>query len=317
MIWITITVLIMSVTLSHTDDFCYDNHHCDPYAWGDWFQSCHPILEAHHSPINLDHSMSRNDSLDALLLDGFNASHTGHWKLKNNGHSIVLEVGNGMSVSGGGLPGLYHTTQLHFHWGSLISNGSEHTVDQHRYPMEMHIVNVKSSHPNLTSALADPTGLAVLGFFIDVNYIDNVHFGQISQLLSSVAYKGEMASVKPFPLISLLPENSLSKYYRYHGSLTTPPCSQAVLWTMYEVPIYVSWSQFKQFATRIFSTEKDEEHVTHLHDNFRHIHPIFSRRIYASKDAKLLSASTTHLYIPVLAVLLLQPTLTVVLIYGL
>lgn len=35
----------------------------------------------------------------------------------------------------------------------------------------------------------------------------------------------------------------MSQYYRYHGSLTTPPCSQAVVWTLYEVPIYISWSQ--------------------------------------------------------------------------
>lgn len=83
----------------------------------------------------------------------------------------------------------------------------------------MHIVNMKSIYPNLTAALDDPTGLAVLGFFIDVSlfnlylivkrvqvfsykntswllsflqvaYADNVHFGHISQKLSSVAYKG-------------------------------------------------------------------------------------------------------------------------------
>lgn len=33
----------------------------------------------------------------------------------------------------------------------------------------MHIVNMKAIHPNLTAALDDPTGLAVLGFFIDVS----------------------------------------------------------------------------------------------------------------------------------------------------
>lgn len=33
----------------------------------------------------------------------------------------------------------------------------------------MHIVNMKAVHPNLTAALADPTGLAVLGIFIDVS----------------------------------------------------------------------------------------------------------------------------------------------------
>lgn len=43
-----------------------------------------------------------------------------------------------------------------------------------------------------------------------------------------------------FPLASLLPSASgLSRYYRYSGSLTTPGCEPAVLWTVFEdaVPI--------------------------------------------------------------------------------
>ena len=51
--------------------------------------------------------------------------------------SVVLQVGGGMAVSGGGLPDVYHTIQLHFHWGGPATNGSEHTVDRRRYPMEV------------------------------------------------------------------------------------------------------------------------------------------------------------------------------------
>ena len=50
---------------------------------------------------------------------------------------VMLQVGSGMSVSGGGLPDVYHTIQLHFHWGGPATNGSEHTVDRRRYPMEV------------------------------------------------------------------------------------------------------------------------------------------------------------------------------------
>ncbi len=46
--------------------------------------------------------------------------------------------------------------------------------------------------------------------------------------------------------MNLLPQNNLTQYYRYHGSLTTPPCSQVVLWTVYEVPIYISWAQVRR-----------------------------------------------------------------------
>lgn len=107
--------------------------------------------------------MTRNESLGSLHLEGFDVIQTGHWTLLNDGHSgkystvtlmdvytvtvwvithfrllsVVLQVGGGMSVSGGGLPDVYHTIQLHFHWGGLASNGSEHTVDGRRYPMEV------------------------------------------------------------------------------------------------------------------------------------------------------------------------------------
>ncbi|XP_033979248.1 carbonic anhydrase 15 [Trematomus bernacchii] len=255
------------------------------------YPSCHPLLEELHSPINLDHQMTRNQSLEYLHLEGFDEIQTGHWTLKNDGHSVVMEVGSGMSVSGGGLPDVYHTVQLHFHWGGPASNGSEHTVDGRRYPMEMHIVNMKSIHPNLTVALDDPTGLAVLGFFIDVVYADNVHFGLISQKLSSVAYKGQTTKIKPFPLMNLLPKHNMSQYYRYYGSLTTPPCSQVVVWTLYEVPVYISWSQLAQFTSQIFSTEEDAEQVTPLQRNFRHIHSTFGRKVSVSKDAKLLAGT--------------------------
>ncbi|KAF3702063.1 Carbonic anhydrase 12 [Channa argus] len=220
------------------------------------FPSCHPLLEEHHSPINLDHKMIKDNSLGSLHLEGFNVTQAGYWTLKNDGHSVVLQFGSGMSVSGGGLPDVYHTIQLHFHWGDPATNGSEHTVHRRRYPME-------------------------------VVYADHVHFGHISQKLSSVAYKGQTTKVKPFPLMSLLPKHNMSQYYRYYGSLTTPPCSQAVVWTLYEVPIYISWSQLAQFTSQIFSTEEDAAQVTPLQNNFRHIHPTFRRIVLASKDAKL------------------------------
>lgn len=60
----------------------------------------------------------------------------GFW-VKNVGFPVILQVGSGMSVSGGGLPDVYHTVQLHFHWGGPATNGSEHTVDRRRYPMEV------------------------------------------------------------------------------------------------------------------------------------------------------------------------------------
>ncbi|XP_063067132.1 carbonic anhydrase 15 [Engraulis encrasicolus] len=262
------------------------------YAWGDNYPACHPLLEAHHSPINLDYEVTRDEELEQLELEGFDLVQKGQWKLRNDGHSVILDVGRGMTVSGGGLPGTYITQQLHFHWGSLANNGSEHTIHTHRFPMEMHIVNMKSNHPNMSSAMEDPSGLAVLAVFIDVTddgkYMENTNFIPIIKALSSVAHKGQSTNVRPFALANLLPLEHLALYYRYHGSLTTPPCSQVVEWTIYEVPVEISWSQYEQFASQLFSTEEEDDQDVLLQNNFRHVHPTFSRVVYASREAQLL-----------------------------
>ncbi|XP_018607177.1 carbonic anhydrase 15 [Scleropages formosus] len=303
--------LIMFAATSLAVDYCYDQYYCSPYSWGDAYPSCHPIVGAHHSPINLDGNMARNDSLGGVHLEGFQGVHAGEWRLKNNGHSVVLELGGGMAVMGGGLPGTYQTLQLHFHWGSSTTNGSEHTLDSRRYPMEMHIVSRKSIHHNLTSALHDPSGLAVLGVFIDVTGLDNDNFTVISSLIPSIAYKGKTVTVKPFPLLNLLPAQNLSQFYRYHGSLTTPPCSQAVMWTVFEVPIYVSQQQINAFTSGIYQSEEGAN-KTLLQRNFRHIHETFSREVLASRDATLIPvsavASARSALALVLFALLLLPT---------
>ena len=40
-------------------------------------------------------------------------------------------------VTGGGLEGQYNFAQFHFHWGSVHTIGSEHTVSEESYPMEV------------------------------------------------------------------------------------------------------------------------------------------------------------------------------------
>ena len=54
--------------------------------------------------------------------------------------SLSLEPGN--QIQGLGLPSVYEAYQLHFHWGQSSVRGSEHTIDEYTYPMEViHLVH--------------------------------------------------------------------------------------------------------------------------------------------------------------------------------
>ncbi|MFT5139743.1 MAG: carbonic anhydrase [Rhodothermales bacterium] len=64
----------------------------------------------------------------------------------------------------------------------------------------------------------------------------------------------------------LLPENE--EYYRFNGSLTTPPCSEGVTWIVMKQPIFASssqidradnnvdWSYFRRFYNFLFTWAK-------------------------------------------------------------
>ena len=71
-------------------------------------------------------------------------------------------------MSGGTLRQVYQLLQLHFHWGSVDNQGSEHTLNGKRFPMEMHLVHKSSSFESVDSALENTEGLAVAGFFFEV-----------------------------------------------------------------------------------------------------------------------------------------------------
>ena len=49
-------------------------------------------------------------------------------------------------------------------------------------------------------------------------------------------------TIEPFTFDRILPEDK-TKYFRYKGSLTTPPCSEVVTWTVFKDPVSISERQ--------------------------------------------------------------------------
>ena len=80
-------------------------------------------------------------------------------------------------LSGGPLDDKYNILQIHFHWGNDSTRGSEHTYDNTKFPLEMHIVHVKEGL-GLNSSTSDfflnfIDGLAVTGFMFNLSVKDS------------------------------------------------------------------------------------------------------------------------------------------------
>ena len=181
----------------------------------------------------------------------------------------VLQNSTHPSITGGPLgDAVYRLLQFHFHWGSNRFSGSEHAVQNRRYPSELHFVHVLDDHlADVGTALKGEKGrqtLAVVAFFLEVTeghkYEDNVALGAFLELMRDHAHVSTMNDtyLKTLALESrrthranvdtfLPPDYRDSPFYHYNGSLTTPPCSEVVAWIVMEEPIKISINQLQTY----------------------------------------------------------------------
>ncbi len=143
----------------------------------------------------------------------------------NNGHTIQVDVANGGGISLDGAD--YALKQFHFH------HPSEHTIDGKAFPLELHLVH----------AAADGK-LAVIGVMFDK--------GAANPALDAVwatapGKEGKAAVAFEIDAGKFMPRGASA--YRYEGSLTTPPCSETVRWTVMAEPQTASASQLAAFST--------------------------------------------------------------------
>uniref|UniRef100_A0A8C9EXZ5 carbonic anhydrase n=1 Tax=Pavo cristatus TaxID=9049 RepID=A0A8C9EXZ5_PAVCR len=271
------------------------------------------------SPVNIDRRWLQRDSgLGDIIFEGYDQAPPGKWRLLNDGHTVMLSLESEpgtehIAISGGGLPGRYRALQLHFHWGSPSTNGSEHTVDGQQLPMELHIVHINIKYRTLGEAKGHPSGLAVLAagptHSLQVSEAPNSNYNTIIGGLRNISHAGQAVDLaSTFRLGTLLPHVAqLSRYYRYQGSLTTPDCSEAVIWTLFEEPVGISREQVTGFLSPAAVGWKGPSGAAPLKmtNNFRPPQPLHSRKVFSSRDA---TASSGCPHCP-LALLLLLPLL--------
>lgn len=208
--------------------------------------------------------------------------------LTNDGHSVRLNLNSDMYIQGL-QPHQYRAEQLHLHWGNRNDpHGSEHTVSGKHFAAELHIVHYNSDlYSDFGSASDKSEGLAVLAVLIEIGSV-NPSYDKIFSHLQHVKYKGQQVLIPGFNIEELLPE-SPGEYYRYEGSLTTPPCYPTVLWTVFRNPVQISQEQLLALETALYFTHMDDPSPREMVNNFRQVQKFDERLVYISFRKGLLT----------------------------
>ncbi|WP_150428176.1 carbonic anhydrase [Dechloromonas sp. CZR5] len=147
------------------------------------------------------------------------------FRIVDNGHTIQVEAGEGsISLTGK----TYELVQFHFH------RPSEEKVNGQRFDMVVHLVHK-----------SDEGQLAIVAVLLERGNENPF----IQTLWNNMPLEKNMPVAPPVATIdlnALLPTSR--NYYTYMGSLTTPPCTEGVLWLVMKQPVQVSQDQINIFS---------------------------------------------------------------------
>ncbi|MED6268485.1 hypothetical protein CHARACLAT_022881 [Characodon lateralis] len=157
----------------------------------------------------------------------------------------------------------------------------------------MHVVHYNSDkYPNISMAVDKSDGLAVLGVLIEIGKF-NPNYEQFLKFINGIKYRDHKVQVPGFNVRALLPTH-LDEYYRYDGSLTTPPCYPSVLWTIFRNHLTISQKQFMALATALYSSNAQDSVAIPMHSNFRKPQLVDSRVVLVSfKEGRGLHGTLT------------------------
>ncbi len=194
-----------------------------PESWGELdpkFSACSQGQS--QSPINLKWTSPKEGGKLEF------AYHDSKLKVIDNGHTLQFNYEQGSKVSINGEE--YDLLQMHFH------TPSEHTISNKSYPLEVHFVH------------KDALGrLAVVGVMFKETKANDSTIDALWGFVPSE--KNKEIEIPDFTLnpMKLIP--SKHTFYHYSGSLTTPPCSEGVIWNVLNTPINISKSQIEAFRS--------------------------------------------------------------------
>ncbi len=208
---------------AHTGDghWAYEGEN-GPQAWGKLkpeFNAC--AVGKRQSPINIDEANTLQGPAEPLQFNYTPSTGT----VVNNGHTIQVDLqgDNALTVRGS----VYRLVQFHFH------TPSEEQVNFRNFAMVAHLV-----HKN-------PEGqLAVVAVLLDPG-VANALINTVWTYMPLDQSDRVRMPAGIIDMNALLPKDQ--RYYQFIGSLTTPPCTEGVLWMVLKQPTQISKDQLKLF----------------------------------------------------------------------
>lgn len=146
------------------------------------------------------------------------------FRIVDNGHTVSVAVGDStFSLTGK----TYELEDIHFH------RPAEMRINGQRYDMSAHLVH-----------RAHDGSLAVVALLLD----RGTEHPEIQTLWNNLPLEKKAPVQPPKATVDpakLLPDSK--QYYTFMGSLTTPPCTEGVLWIVMKQPVQVSDEQIRIF----------------------------------------------------------------------
>ncbi|KAJ9583189.1 hypothetical protein L9F63_022460 [Diploptera punctata] len=253
-------------------NYGYTSHN-GPQTWQNQFPE---FVGNNQSPINIETTQAivmncseplvwQNYDINPIIMN-----------VTNDGHTVVVTgVWEDTPKLSGGPLGTeeYEFHSLIFHWGPCDAEGSEHSLDNSRYAMELQMVHVKKGYSSTMDVVdsKDKEGIAIISFFFQIAPVDNPLLDSIVNNLFLIAQPGSTSVIPQFPLNQVYPPFE-NKYYTYNGSLTQPPCYESVIWIIQPEGLAVSSRQMNQF--RMLYSEDGR-----MCSNLRPVQPLNDRDI--------------------------------------
>ncbi|XP_030926947.1 alpha carbonic anhydrase 7-like [Quercus lobata] len=245
-------ILIKSTTAQEVEDereFDYlQGSEKGPGHWGDLNKDWKACKNGNmQSPIDLS---SKRVKVIPKLMDLKRNYKPCNATVKNRGHDISLKwEGDAGSIQINGTD--YFLDQGHWH------SPSEHSINGRRYDLELHMVHL-ARDPNVTNKIA------VVGLFYKIGHHDDFLSKLMRNILSMTDKKDErnMGVIDPREI-----KMGGKKYYKYMGSLTVPPCTEGVIWTINKKIRTVSREQVKSLRVAVHDyAEKNARPVQQLNN---------------------------------------------------